>query len=105
MRPVEHAVLQVGSADRRRAFRPQRQLLAPAVLKDVHLLLRDIRRFADSADKERRVFEHRRLDAAVTEDGRQAWGGAAYRLPVGLIFGKDVGTPALKGCSFSTRVT
>ena len=65
LRPLVHAVLDVGAADRRRALGAQRQRSFALVEERVHLLAHDVRGLADAALEEARLLELGRDDVAV----------------------------------------
>src|SRR5918997_1691297 len=65
LRPLVHAVLHVGTADRRGALGAQRDALRVPALERVHLLLDDVGRLPHAAREQLRRLERGRLDPLV----------------------------------------
>ena len=83
-------VLDVRTADRRRALRPQRQRTAAAILEGVHLLLDDVGALTRRPLEELRVLEPGSLDAGVAVQRAQALHLPRHGLPQRLFGRKDV---------------
>ena len=79
---LEHAVLDVGAAHRRRALGAQRELASAAVGERVHLLAHDVGGVAHSPREQGRLFELGRDDLAKAVRGEDVGGD-----------GHDVGAP------------
>ena len=72
LRPLVHAVLDVGAADGRRALGAQRQRAPALVLERVHLLAHDVGRLADAALEQPGLLELGGDDVAVAVGGEDA---------------------------------
>ena len=90
LRQLVHAVLDVGPADRSRAFRTQGQRSLALVLEGEHLLADDVGRFADPAFKKGRVLEGRRHDHPVSGQSEDLPGGIEQPLALGRLFRQHV---------------
>ena len=90
LRPLVHAVLEVGAHDRRGPLRAQRQRAAAHVLEGEHLLLDDVGGLPHAAREQLGALEDRRLDHAVAGVVEQVVGEPLERLAPLPVVGQHV---------------